>query len=53
MARTPEAAASQVQDAMCRLRLCNIKCAADPWWLEDLDFTAKLLASGASNASFS
>jgi L-alanine-DL-glutamate epimerase-like enolase superfamily enzyme len=48
MARTPEAVASQVEDAMSRLRLRNIKFAADPWWMEDLDLTARLLKSARS-----
>ncbi len=48
MARTPEAVASQVEDAMSRLRLRNIKFAADPWWMEDPDLTARLLESARS-----
>ncbi len=48
MARTPEAVACQVGDAMSRLRLRNIKFAADPWWMEDLDLTARLLESARS-----
>jgi L-alanine-DL-glutamate epimerase-like enolase superfamily enzyme len=48
MARTTEAVASQVEDAMSRLRLRNIKFAADPWWIEDLDLAARLLESARS-----
>jgi L-alanine-DL-glutamate epimerase-like enolase superfamily enzyme len=33
----------QVEDALHRLRLRNIKFAADPWWMDDLDQTARLL----------
>ncbi len=48
MARTSEGVASQVEDALGRLRLRNIKFAADPWWMEDLDLTARLLESARS-----
>ena len=48
MARTSEGVASQVEDALSRLRLRNIKFAADPWWMEDLDLTARLLESARS-----
>ncbi len=43
MARTTDGVELQVEDAMCRLRLRNIKFAADPWWIEDLDMTERLL----------
>ncbi|MFN7998239.1 MAG: mandelate racemase/muconate lactonizing enzyme family protein [Bryobacteraceae bacterium] len=43
MARTVEGVEGQVEDALNRLRLRNIKFAADPWWMDDLDKTAKLL----------
>jgi L-alanine-DL-glutamate epimerase-like enolase superfamily enzyme len=48
MARTPEAVAIQVEDAVDRLHLRNIKFAADPWWMEDLDLTHRLLESARS-----
>jgi len=48
MARTKEAVAAQVEDAVKRLRLRNIKFAADPWWMEDLDLTLRLLESARS-----
>lgn len=48
MARTPEGVAFQVEDALSRLRLRNIKFSADPWWMKDLDLTARLLASARS-----
>ncbi len=43
MARTVAGVESQVEDALRRLRLRNIKFAADPWWMDDLDQTARLL----------
>jgi len=43
MARTVSGVKAQVEDALNRLRLRNIKFAADPWWLDDLDQTARLL----------
>lgn len=43
MARTERAVAEQVEDAKTRLRLKNIKFAADPWWMDDLPSTGKLL----------
>jgi L-rhamnonate dehydratase len=43
MARTEQGVMAQVADAMTRLRLRNIKFAADPWWMDDLDETRKLL----------
>lgn len=48
MARTPGGVATQVGDAVKRLRLRNIKFAADPWWMEDLDLTLRLLESARS-----
>ena len=45
MARTVEGVEKQVEDAIGRLRLRNIKFAADPWWMEDLDQTARLLSA--------
>jgi len=43
MARTVAGVEGQVEDALHRLRLRNIKFAADPWWMDDLDQTARLL----------
>ncbi len=43
MARTVEGVQQQVEDALNRLRLRNVKFAADPWWMEDLQQTARLL----------
>jgi L-rhamnonate dehydratase len=43
MARTVAGVEAQVEDALYRLRLRNIKFAADPWWMADLDQTARLL----------
>jgi L-rhamnonate dehydratase len=43
MARTEEEVERQVEDAMQRLRLRNIKFAADPWWMDDLHKTDSLL----------
>jgi L-alanine-DL-glutamate epimerase-like enolase superfamily enzyme len=43
MGRTEQEVIQQVEDAKARLRLTNIKFAADPWWMEDLALTARLL----------
>ncbi|MCU1276285.1 MAG: mandelate racemase/muconate lactonizing enzyme family protein [Bryobacterales bacterium] len=43
MARTIDGVERQVEDALTRLRLRNIKFAADPWWMDDLDQTTRLL----------
>jgi L-rhamnonate dehydratase len=43
MASTADGVKQQVEDAMRRLNLRNIKFAADPWWMHDLDSTANLL----------
>ena len=43
MARTVDGVEQQVEDTMRRLNLRNIKFAADPWWMEDLDATGSLL----------
>jgi len=43
MAATETGVRRQVEDAMGRLRLRNIKFAADPWWMDDLDRTHRLL----------
>ncbi|HLV78852.1 MAG TPA: mandelate racemase/muconate lactonizing enzyme family protein, partial [Chthonomonadaceae bacterium] len=42
MARTPEAVRRQVQEAQA-MNLRAFKFAADPWWLDDLSLTARLL----------
>jgi L-rhamnonate dehydratase len=43
MAQTEEEVERQVEDAMQRLRLRNVKFAADPWWMDDLQKTDRLL----------
>lgn len=43
MGRTVESVERQVEDALTRLQLRNIKFAADPWWMDDLDLTGRLL----------
>jgi L-alanine-DL-glutamate epimerase-like enolase superfamily enzyme len=43
MGRTVESVEQQVEDVLTRLRLRNIKFAADPWWMHDLDLTSQLL----------
>jgi len=43
MGRTVESVEQQVEDALTRLRLRNIKFAADPWWMDNLDLTSQLL----------
>jgi L-alanine-DL-glutamate epimerase-like enolase superfamily enzyme len=43
MAETEDGVRCQVEDALTRLRLRNIKFAADPWWMEDIDHTWNLL----------
>jgi L-rhamnonate dehydratase len=43
MGRTVESVEQQVEDALTRLGLRNIKFAADPWWMDDLDLTSQLL----------
>jgi L-rhamnonate dehydratase len=43
MAKTEQGVMEQVEDAKTRLRLRNIKFAADPWWMEDLAVTGRLL----------
>jgi len=44
MARTVEGVEKQVEDAIGVCALRNIKFAADPWWMDDLDQTAALLS---------
>jgi len=43
MARTAAGVEAQLEDTLNRLNLRNIKFAADPWWTDDPDHTAKLL----------
>jgi L-alanine-DL-glutamate epimerase-like enolase superfamily enzyme len=48
MARTEDDVRRQVEEAMTKLRLRNIKFAADPWWMDDLEETARLLRAARS-----
>jgi L-alanine-DL-glutamate epimerase-like enolase superfamily enzyme len=43
MAKSEDGVRGQVEDALNRLHLRNIKFAADPWWMDDIDRTWKLL----------
>lgn len=43
MGQTEDDVRRQIEDALNRLRLRNIKFAADPWWMDDLDHTWRLL----------
>jgi L-alanine-DL-glutamate epimerase-like enolase superfamily enzyme len=43
LANTPEGVRRQVEETLTRFPLRNIKLAADPWWMEDLEHTARLL----------
>lgn len=43
MARTEEGVRAQVGDALTRLHLGVIKFCADPWWMDDLALTTRLL----------
>jgi L-rhamnonate dehydratase len=45
MSTTEAGVKRQVEDAMTRLRLRNVKFAADPWWMDDLELTHRLLRS--------
>ena len=49
MARTPEEVRAQVEEGKSK-KLRNFKFAADPWWLEDLDLTGRLLAAARKQA---
>lgn len=49
MARTPEGVVAQVAEGQAR-NLRNFKFAADPWWLEDIAHTGKLLAAARKQA---
>ncbi|MCX6944323.1 MAG: mandelate racemase/muconate lactonizing enzyme family protein [Opitutales bacterium] len=43
MARTEDGVTRQVHDALTRLHLSAVKFAADPWWMEDIPQTTRLL----------
>ena len=43
MARTEDGVRRQVTDALTRLHLSAVKFAADPWWMDDIAQTARLL----------
>lgn len=49
MARTPEEVRSQIAEGQAK-RLRNFKFAADPWWLEDIALTGRLLAAARTQA---
>jgi L-alanine-DL-glutamate epimerase-like enolase superfamily enzyme len=49
MARTPEAAARQIRDAKA-MNLRAFKYCADPWWLEDIALTGRLLRAAREEA---
>lgn len=49
MARTPEEVRAQVAAGKAK-NLRNFKFAADPWWLEDISLTAKLLMAAREEA---
>ncbi|HVZ83504.1 MAG TPA: mandelate racemase/muconate lactonizing enzyme family protein [Terracidiphilus sp.] len=49
MARTPEEVRDQIAEGQAK-RLRNFKFAADPWWLEDIALTGRLLAAARAQA---
>ncbi len=49
MARTPEEVRDQIAEGQAK-RLRNFKFAADPWWLEDIALTGRLLAAARTQA---
>jgi L-alanine-DL-glutamate epimerase-like enolase superfamily enzyme len=49
MAQTPDEVRAQVAEGQAK-HLRNFKFAADPWWLDDLDLTARLLAAAREQA---
>ncbi len=49
MAQTPEGVRAQVAEGQAK-NLRNFKFAADPWWLDDIPLTAKLLAAAREQA---
>jgi L-alanine-DL-glutamate epimerase-like enolase superfamily enzyme len=49
MARTPEGVRAQITDGKAK-KLRNFKFAADPWWLDDIALTGRLLAAAREEA---
>lgn len=49
MARTPEEVRAQVEEGQAK-NLRHFKFAADPWWLEDIPLTGRLLAAAREQA---
>jgi L-rhamnonate dehydratase len=49
MARTPEEVRAQVADGQLK-KLRNFKFAADPWWLDDIALTGRLLSAAREQA---
>ncbi len=49
MARTPEGVREQVAEGQSK-KLRNFKFAADPWWLDDLELTGRLLKAAREQA---
>ena len=49
MARTPEAVKEQVAEGQAK-KLRNFKFAADPWWLDDIELTGRLLTAAREQA---
>ena len=49
MARSPEEVRAQVAEGQAK-NLRNFKFAADPWWLDDIAFTGRLLAAARAQA---
>jgi L-rhamnonate dehydratase len=49
MAQTPEAVRAQVAEGQAK-KLRNFKFAADPWWMDDLALTARLLTAARAQA---
>lgn len=49
MARTPEGVKEQVAEGQAK-KLRNFKFAADPWWLDDIELTGRLLAAAREQA---
>lgn len=48
MAKSEDGVRRQIEDALTRLCLRNVKFAADPWWMDDIDHTWKLLRAARS-----
>jgi L-rhamnonate dehydratase len=49
MARTPEGVKEQVAEGQAK-KLRNFKFAADPWWLDDIELTGRLLTAAREQA---